>query len=401
METQLPIELRHAYRAILRATTYLPDSAARAYIHKYAVTRFRSASDKINFRTRKGKLTKSVVERYSGQQSLREAQQFARQLQRAGQSSFDDLKKALLLTYGRIGKRRRELITELLLPEETSIPEDDKALERLISEPVAEAASKVDLHSKSSCLLRSQSTDASADIARLRFRQLSLGMPKENIWGRPMPLKRTANAKKKHWANLMTKILPPVPIHEWNRLRDLAIGALPIEDPPPRRAKAVSREQLEGDRSDMRLFEYFTTPVRVQNLTNHDITIDAEKGATCWTDPLAIEEVDKRKKFTPSPRSMRRLYASIWMMTPTMSKDPVTNIWITKWGRARSAFFSGQITAPSEQDEQFFEGAEKIKARSNKKDNKLRKRVDEPIYTLLATEDAYPQGVRPTLIENM
>jgi hypothetical protein len=357
----MPAELRHAYRALLRAVTYLPDSTARAYLRSHVVHRFRSLSDKINFRSKLGHSSEDLIKRCHEPKRIGKARQAARQLERAGQGSLGDLKKVLLLTYGRIGKRRRELMAELIQPDESSLPQDQEALEQLIHKPPGERPPRFSPDSKFLTFMRSQRANQPTEMSRSIIRHGAPQIPEENAWGRPIPMKLQESIKRRYWASTLGRILPPIPEHEWNRLRDLATGAIPIEDPPPRRSGG-DRQPLAGGENDAQLLKYFTTPANLHTSDLGEIRVDPEQGATCWAKPFRDVKIPRAEKHTVTTRYMRRLYATIWNMTATMSRDEVTKKWIIKWGGPRSAAYSGQITAPTAKDMEFFEGLNEEKS---------------------------------------
>jgi hypothetical protein len=295
----MPTELRHVYRALLRAATYLPDSAARSYVHDLVVQRFRSTSEKI--KSERSIFTReTLIKRYHGREHIQKTQQQARKLERAGLGSNVDLRKVLLSTYGRIGSRRRKLIRELLLPEEDA-SSDTESLEMLIAErsnPEAGSSQQFPPNSRVGSFLRSQQAEAPkiSFLPDKVIRRLSPKIPDENMWGRPVPLRRQASMKREHWKTVLDSILPPVPAHEWNRLREFATGALPIEPPPPRRSRPVVVEKLEDERNTTRLLDYFTTPVdqhRIGGRDTDEITIN-EEGATYFSKPRATAVVPER-----------------------------------------------------------------------------------------------------------
>jgi hypothetical protein len=355
----MPTELRHVYRALLRAATYLPDSAARTYMHSHVVYRFRSVSDKIKFRSKHNpRSAQGLIEEYHSPKRIAKARQQARQLERAGHGSWPDLKKVLFLTYGRMGRRKRELIEDLLQPEENKLPKDDKALEQLIQGQSEEKPLRFASNSKFLKFVKSQQANQPPEAARFKIRTSMPRIPEENLWGRPVPLKLQESIKRRHWASTLDKLLPPLPEHEWNRLRDLATGAIRIEDPPPRRSRS-ERKPLAGEENDAKVLEYFTKPANILTSDFDEVKVDPAHGATCWTKPIREVEVPNKNAYTGTPRFMRRLYASIWNMSAKMAQDPVTKEWVIKWGGLRSAFHSGHVITPTTpKDMELFEGVD-------------------------------------------
>jgi hypothetical protein len=355
MDLRMPSELRHVYRALLRAATYLPDAAAREYVHGHVVHRFRSVSDKIKYRMKQGQPCEDLIRRYHSPKHIGAARKASRQLERAGLGSMEDLKKVLLLTYGRTGKRRRELMAKLIRPEESTLPQDQGALEQLIHQPRGAEPPRFSPTSKIMALVKSQQSNQPLEVAKAVIRHLAPRIPKENTWGRPVPLKLRASIERRHLASVLDRILPPLPEHEWNRLRDLSTGAIPVENPPLRRSNA-GRRPVAGDENDAKVLKYFTAPVNEHASDFDDVRVDAEQGATCWATPFRDVEIPRSSHHTFTPRYMRRLYASIWNMTPTMSQDPDTKKWVTKWGGMRSPSHMGHFTRAAANDMEFWEG---------------------------------------------
>lgn len=348
---ELPTELRHVYRALLRAASYLPDSSARQYIHGDVVHRFRDISHKLSLRAAKGLPTEALISRYHGSAHIASLRRKVNQVERACHGSTPDLKKVLLSTYGRVGKRRRELMDQILLPDEDQQPQDDTQLSKIIEGFITDLPQRFPKDSKFHVLLKSQAKCAAVP---LRDKDLRPMIPAENIWGRPTPLKLVANLKKKWWANTLALVSPPVPESEWDRLRDLATGAIPIEDPPVRRTPPKGFTSLKEEENDLRLLEYFTVPIAKQKKDLTDVTVD-EAGVFCWKSSRPVLKLDRNvNKF--DQRTMRRLYADIWSMTPTLSQDTSTKKWTTHWGRGISAATSGRVTAASLADLELFEG---------------------------------------------
>jgi hypothetical protein len=353
MDVQLPTELRHAYRALLRAVTYLPDAAAREYLHSYVVYRFRRVADTI--RHRNNERCMELIRRYHGAKNIAKARQAARQLERAGLGSSEDLKRVLMLTYGRTGKRRRELVADLMKAEESTLPQDQNALEELIHKPPAPQEHRFPLKSKIMVLIRSQQTNQPAEVAGAVIRRVSPNIPATNIWGRPLPLKLRRSITERHWAATLDKVLPPLPEHEWNRLRDLARGVIPVEMLRPRRSNSGRRPAV-GEENDAKVLQYFTTPANMHTTDFDEVRVETEQGATCWAMPFKEVEIPRAHTGSITTRYMRRLYANIWNMTPTMSQDPVTGRWITKWGETRSPAHAGKFTRAASSDMEFWEG---------------------------------------------
>ena len=72
----------------------------------------------------------------------------------------------------------------------------------------------------------------------------------------------------------MDKLLLPVPLREWERLRDLATGVAPLEEPPHRRARG-------------------TTPVLISSETEVEDTLDSEELLLALRSPARISRLKK------------------------------------------------------------------------------------------------------------
>jgi len=155
----------------------------------------------------------------------------------------------------------------------------------------------------------------------------------------------------------LEKILPPVPHNEWQRLADLSIGVLPLDDSPPRRA-APGRgfdEQWSSDPKDV-------LNCLVNRPSDPDVKTDYIKlgpdGALYANMDTRRKTLRRKSKREVTPRSIRRTYAAIWNMTPTMYQEGEPKKWIVKWGKQKSEYHNGAVSLPSEAEKELFEGLE-------------------------------------------
>lgn len=261
---------------------------------------------------------------------------------------MDALKKVLLAVHGREGERKRMLLKHLLQPDEEALPKDASALQDLIDKPV-EANEKANIPSqKLYNFIKNQQENQPLEVHKEKIRQVKPKMPKENIWGRPLPAKLKESMQKKWWAVTLEKILPPIPRSEWERLRDLAIGAAPLEARPARRKPMPAEvEELSADQKSKELLQYFQTPARpkVNGLAQlAELHLPVKRNDT--------------KGLDIQNRSIRRLYASIWSLSPTMTYDEVGKKWDIVWGGQKSRALEGVIPKPTRAEEELFEGLE-------------------------------------------
>ena len=347
-DSQWPEKARHNLRAILRECTYLPDPYARRYLSQYAVGRFREYSWKAWEHRNDPDFEDRLRKKHT------EAQKAVSQLQRASEGERKPLLRMLLKSYGRIGKRRRELLVPLL-PRP-----DDKASEKALSEGNMPGPNdprrKTTLYEHSAefkaafqtatselctnrldqdrpshpkipsgnrntqyltvrggltpalfALAKSQMLVSPPDLTRPNPRHLNPQIPKLNSWLRPMPRKRVKNLIQKWYAHILSRVHPPLPTDEWARLRDLAAGrnmpdfllrrrkpGVCVFSPAPNKSSAL--EMVVADRRVRN--KVFSNP------DAHNITA----------------------------RFMQRLWAQVFAQCPRMDWDDEKKEWNLTWG---------------------------------------------------------------------
>ena len=211
----------HLFRALLRQATYLPDSAARQYFRRHIVSRFRAYHPQTILQSQyNGARSLAVIERRRSD-LLRTARKGVIFLQRANDGHPRHLSKILAMTYGRVGKRRHTLIKPLKVPD---IPADQGFVEKL-SDPRFQGVPQPSR--QLSALVRAQARRKLGSTGP----SLEPQIPETNSWGRPMPVKRVRNMKRKWYGETLRRIMPPLPETEWNRLRKLASGETKWEGP--------------------------------------------------------------------------------------------------------------------------------------------------------------------------
>jgi hypothetical protein len=370
-------EARHIFRSLLRAVTYLPDSFVRSYMHNHIIHRFRLDQEKRRHTVYEYVLPWRAPDKdlRAIQQRIHKARQSLRTLERAANGSLEDLQKVFLLAYGRKGKRKRELIQDLLLPDESSLPKDATALGEFMSNAAAPAGNRRSIappDSKFSIFVRSQSQNHPSSAVTAKIRETRPKIPEENIWGRRLPVKLRASMEKKWWAETLRKLLPPIPQNEWNRLQDLATGKIPLEKTPPRRA-AAAPEPLAWRENDVKVLEYIKFPTKFHWTDVEKVIFDPSRGLTVSQN---TEDIDGKTRHLTN-RMRRRFYADIWNLTSTMSQDEATKKWKVQWGGEKSQTFAGVISIPSSRDVELFEGLgtiEEAKLKRGTRDNSRPKR---------------------------
>lgn len=268
----------HLYRALLRQCTYLPDPAARSYMQRHVKARYRE--------------TLGVP--FGSQRDIalqKKARQALSLLLRANAGHLKPLERILLLTYGRIGKRRHEFMRFLREPD---VPMDNKALEEL---SLKELEKKPGLTEKMRVLLKSQKALRNAlrgDLPKQKNPQPTI--PELNSWGRPMPQARIRNLEREWFAGVLASLIPPLPEPEWDRLRDLAVGQRKWEGLLPRRTIATG---LSGDAT----LQY-----------------------------VQCKHENSKDTHNLTARLMRRLWGRMFQKCPVMRWNQESMQWQVQWG---------------------------------------------------------------------
>lgn len=328
---------RHVLRGILRECTYLPDPFVATWIRQHAMDRFRTYDYRI-FKNRDDPEFKKRLETVR-----RKSRQALYQLRRANEGDRKMMLKALSMGYGRIGKRRRDLMKPLFpvelqqneeeagqLQMESPVPRNhvsnnakkkgqsakDDALGPVKAQ-IKEAMD--DLPRPLHALLKSQIEASPPSIARRNPRRLGLELPELNAWHKPMPQSRVKNKLKEWYANLLSTVQAPLPEKEWYDLRDLALrkktGKLPI----------TRRKQL-------------TPPPSVLEMV-------VKRGK------LPADMFRKGHAHHVTPRFMQRVWLDVFSQCPLMKYDPSTQRWSITWGhhamsdsRFETAADAGSVT---------------------------------------------------------
>ena len=318
---------RHYLYAILREIRQLPAPAARQYIRSHALERFRSgrgASDERQ-KTRERRLKKELA-----------------YIKKANEGFKPHLSKLLMMTYGRTGRRRRDLLVPLLNKGETADDELDgdspyELVERRFREtnktdqdPILTSLPSIHPNNVEKvptltpilkALLRSQKRVVDPIMDRThRIKSLASPIPEKNSWKRPMPQKRQISSARKHYKTLLQKTLPPLPADEWESLRRLALG---IDKPTTQTAKHSGDTQedptlLGKDFSDLR--DVLGDRQKLQKTLQHD-KVEKAGGVT--------------KPHHVTERFMRRLYAQVFELCPRLDWDGSVSPpqWNFTWGR--------------------------------------------------------------------
>lgn len=367
-------------RALLRQATYLPDAAARGFIHHHVLGRYREYPET------EPRLTHKRFETllHNGERGLRV-------LERANNGELKPLIKVLEWTYGRTGKRRHELmkpLTQKNAPSEADDGEPSQASSKpLIPHKALDAPRTFredhllfEISSNYSivkALVQSQWLHHKALPRHREIKSTALKMPAKNIWHRPMPQRRRKNAAKKWWAQALRTVLPPLPETEWLHLRDLSCGKTRWDGPPPRRKPlAPSTRNMpihdvqkitKAYKSHSSMIDYDSPfapyvedgvatgkrqPLRHRNSSeDHHIGQFLEDG-------LRLRRLNKKLPnglggaHAITPRFMRRVWQAILAQCPLVTWDASKSKWNVHWFREQSRSSDTQHTRTSPQDDE-------------------------------------------------
>ncbi|RMX77869.1 hypothetical protein D0869_09541 [Hortaea werneckii] len=312
---------RHLLRALLRECTYLPASQARHWVRQHAIGRFREDGFKV-WQRREHPTQGEYVQR-----KLQTIQHGIRLLARANDGERRPLLKVLLMTYGRVGRRRRELLGPLLSARQHQDVEEESAgktahdeekfhdtgktaADTLSTSTKPPGAREVnqgswtyyvpDFTPQLRALLQSQLKHPPPHLTRPLLRRMAPRLEELNSWKRPMPLNRVKNQTKDWYASTLARVHPPLPTQEWYRLRDLASGAQ--SEPRVPRRKRVGDAAPAGD--EALLFRLSEPPPTDRSRDAHAIT----------------------------PRYMKRMWATVFAQCPLMEWEGESEKWKVTWG---------------------------------------------------------------------
>ncbi|KAI9372635.1 hypothetical protein BJX61DRAFT_431330 [Aspergillus egyptiacus] len=236
-----PAEWRSIFRSLLRECSYLPDPVARSAWQDYVRQRFRRYQEKPRTHI------PEYVERLS--KLHKEARHNLSVLRRANEGFTRPLENVLRYAYGRKGRRRRELLCQMLAVEP---PQDSAALEALVRGPDP-YTDKWEPPKILVQLLRAQNTNPYILqlTDRPRLRKLKPPIPERNAWGRKVPYKRRVNIRRKWFKKLLDVVMPLLPDSELQVLEGLVSGAIPWSPPKPRRVASSAAASHEAPKGEM------------------------------------------------------------------------------------------------------------------------------------------------------
>lgn len=307
---------RNLLRAILRECTYLPDPHARRYIASHSLERFRAY-------TLPSKPLHIIQDRWDTQ--MKNARKGFSELRRANAGQLKVLTKVLHMTYGRIGKRRYELLEPLLRPD--AVTDDTSSLDphkmtktvsSLDQQSPAEPASPrlPALTEKLKALILSQIRFSPPTTTRPNPRSLSAKIPQTNMWELPMPQKRIKNATRKWYATVLSRAMPPLTTKDWEELRARAMGELDYPGPVARRTRASVPVFDKAGKGDERWKDVLEEEIGIKKPNQVD---------------RLVKKVDDKRRVL-AKRFMQRRWAAVFAQCACMDWDEKSEKWTVRWG---------------------------------------------------------------------
>lgn len=186
-------------------------------MHGYVVRRFRRYAGDINKEQKKDILWLTA--------RRKDAMKGLSVLRRANEGYSKPLERVLRLSYGRLGKRRKQLVATIVTPD---VPSDNLVVEELVKKPAMfedgwqPPTMVVDL-------LKSQNKQYAVERLGVlnRVRHHEPNIPSENAWGKPVAQSRRRNIRKRWYANVLDNLFPPLPDNELRVLEGLISGEIP------------------------------------------------------------------------------------------------------------------------------------------------------------------------------
>lgn len=335
----------HLLRALLREASYLPDALARTYFRQYIVNRFKAYQPKQNatasfdlqaverYRHRSFKRRQIAIIHERTRPLLRKGQKGLNFLRRANLGEILCLRKVLFFTYGRIGRRKYTLLENLLRPDPVvgneavpAVPDaslaplqelyhSNKRYLQYFSAPKASSKTHYtigisDRYSRLRSVIQTQHQKGVALNKQLK--NSSLKTPINNVWERPMPIKRARNNVKRWYAETMTRLLPPLPNHEWDNMHAMIVGEKWVSLTKRRTPSSIMESASSQDEE------------RFADIMKAGIALDKPSQADM---PAGI-----RRPHNITTKFMRRLYTKILMLCCKLEYDNEQRRWKAIWG---------------------------------------------------------------------
>lgn len=335
----------HLLRALLREASYLPDATARSYFRRYIVSRYKAYQPTKNatasfdvwalerYRHRSFKRRKTAIIHERTRPLLRKGLKGLNFLRRANQGELPCLEKILRFAYGRMGRRKYALLGDLLKPDPImdvdaarvlnaaaatpsslqTLYYSDKRYLQFFDKPVAASKTHytINISPRYSRLRDVLKTQYQKGISINReLKSAVLKTPINNIWERPMPIVRARNNVRRWYAMTMTRLLPPLPTEEWDKMHAMVVGGQRVSL-VKRRVRCPTSESATAE-------EGFASTI--QHATALDKPSRADKPA------------GMQRPHTITPKFMRRIYARLLRLCCKIEYDSEQKRWKAIWG---------------------------------------------------------------------
>jgi len=310
------------YRHLLREASYLPP-LARAPIDEQIKRRFR--------RCRHNEPPKSL-------EDLGQARHDLRMLRAANAGDMTRMQRVMLIAFGRVGRRRRELSARLVhrTSPATDSAEKSPAAAELHKEDWLDDWDIPRLRAFSrSQVMAGLSNTPRPTLSSYQTVETSV-IPAQNSWGRPLPDRLHRKKRRNMWKSVADKCMPPLPEEEWGKIKAIVQGTPEgAWLPPPRRPAAqavrVSGAAPKGSLDAWNWQAYAVRPVatvdRSASRSNKLLS-----GAVDDNTPTGDPQPAHCHEYTP--RFWRRLFGDLWQLTATMKrKGPGAKDWDIAWGK--------------------------------------------------------------------
>ncbi|KAM0326592.1 hypothetical protein ACHAQA_006461 [Verticillium albo-atrum] len=352
-----PLRPLHLYRHLLREASYLP-SIARPHISDRIRSRFRSTRDNLKSFQWTGKPDKTLENAARETQrrtkaALWEGCRHLRRLRAANAGDVARMLRILRVAFGRLGKRRRELLNDLLHQDP---PADTAALEaRLGKLTIAETATDKLTTGKKELPLKPRTPDhwdTANLILYLRSQKRQQDHTTPASWPRtlltntnpergldqlmtildqPMPERRLRIRREKWWKTAAERLMPPLAKPEWHLLAQAARGDLPADQYKtlPRRPVAQSGSvPTEQTQKTWNWNSYAEKPaffVERPRAGRNSRVVDLPDVGPYGTNPQS-------RVRALSGRQLRRQYLNLWESCSFAEQDPTTLKKSFQWG---------------------------------------------------------------------
>ncbi|KAI8941486.1 hypothetical protein NX059_002703 [Plenodomus lindquistii] len=356
------LQPRHLLRALLREATYLPDATARSYFRRYIVSRFKAYQPKQNatatfdvhavdkYRHRSFKRRRLAVINQRTRPLLKKGHKGLNFLRRANSGETPCLLKTLYFAYGRIGRRKYALLDGLLRPDPVmgddaplSPPElpgqaplqqlyySDKRHLQYFAAPKVKSKTEYtisisDRYSRFRAVVKSQ--HAKGISINRQLKTSDLVTPINNVWERPMPIKRARNNVKRWYAQTLTRLMPPLPTDEWDNINAMMAGQKKVSLVKRRTPVATAIPTFPDD----------------EQRALHSL----QAGLAMDRPSRADKPVGMQRPHHITPKYMRRLYTKILVLSCKLEYDHERNRWNAVWGESTKTINPNIYNVPTD-----------------------------------------------------